>query len=486
MKFNLDRLIEDFENHLKPEDNNRIIFSGAFGTGKTFFLDNFFLNNSEYEAIHLYPVNYSVSPTEDIFELIKYDILFSLLGRDVELENINIPIDVFLPYFFQSNQFNIAAHLLGYVPKVGGLLKESAEKIIELKKQFDKDYKNTKESEFDNIVKYLEKFKTIKGNLYEEDYFTQLICKLVEQIKENKKKKNVLIIDDLDRIDPDHIFRIFNILAAHLDISKVTNQNKFNFDKIILVCDIENIRKIFANRYGMNVDFSGYIDKFYSKSIYPYNLSFEIEERFRDILEHTPDLRTNSNFSSNTIYILLAFLQYNLLPVRVLLRNLDSEIKTKRLKVYTDNEFRKDITNNEIELISTIYFLKEFFQSYEALISNCKFLIGKEIKNPLNISIQLLVSELISAISFKKYHKNTINIRDESENLSLSTPKYIFYYSIKRLWNSENISNDNYKIELKDIKSNSTKIKLSDIDYFELLTWVLEESKFSKVVRDQF
>jgi hypothetical protein len=31
-----------FEEHLAIEDNNRIIFSGKFGTGKTYFLNKFF------------------------------------------------------------------------------------------------------------------------------------------------------------------------------------------------------------------------------------------------------------------------------------------------------------------------------------------------------------------------------------------------------------------------------------------------------------
>ena len=54
------------------------------------------------------------------------------------------------------------------------------------------------------------------------------------------------------------------------------NDNKFGFDKIIFVCDIENIRKIFAHKYGAEVDFSGYIDKFYSSEIYDFNNNQEV------------------------------------------------------------------------------------------------------------------------------------------------------------------------------------------------------------------
>ena len=48
-------------------------------------------------------------------------------------------------------------------------------------------------------------------------------------------------------------------------------ENKFGFHKIVLVCDIENIRNLFYSKYGANVDFSGYIDKFYSREIYYFD-----------------------------------------------------------------------------------------------------------------------------------------------------------------------------------------------------------------------
>jgi tRNA A37 threonylcarbamoyladenosine biosynthesis protein TsaE len=45
-----------FKEHLGLEQNERIIFSAKFGDGKTTFLREFFKNNPEYNAIHLYPV----------------------------------------------------------------------------------------------------------------------------------------------------------------------------------------------------------------------------------------------------------------------------------------------------------------------------------------------------------------------------------------------------------------------------------------------
>ncbi len=54
MEFQVEIPKNQFEKHLDLESNNRIIFSGAFGTGKTFFLEKFFKNNEAYEVIHLF------------------------------------------------------------------------------------------------------------------------------------------------------------------------------------------------------------------------------------------------------------------------------------------------------------------------------------------------------------------------------------------------------------------------------------------------
>ena len=54
--------------------------------------------------------------------------------------------------------------------------------------------------------------------------------------------KSVVIIEDLDRIVPAHLFRIMNVLSSQVDnpyYSEVPHRNKFGFDKIILVMDYE-------------------------------------------------------------------------------------------------------------------------------------------------------------------------------------------------------------------------------------------------------
>jgi hypothetical protein len=75
----IDKIKADFQSFLAPEHNRRIIFSGPFGIGKTFFLNEFFKEKAEYYPIFLRPVNYSLLTNEDIFKLIKYDILAELI-----------------------------------------------------------------------------------------------------------------------------------------------------------------------------------------------------------------------------------------------------------------------------------------------------------------------------------------------------------------------------------------------------------------------
>lgn len=75
---------EEFREFLDQIGNNKIVLSAPFGSGKTTFLREFFdtEKNRTDRAIFVYPINYSVVSNEDIFELIKYDILSQMLRWD--------------------------------------------------------------------------------------------------------------------------------------------------------------------------------------------------------------------------------------------------------------------------------------------------------------------------------------------------------------------------------------------------------------------
>jgi replication-associated recombination protein RarA len=82
----------DFKKHLENKKNERIIFSGPFGIGKTTFLTKYFGQEQDYAVIKLSLVNYSVSSNEDIFQIIKHDILFNMLGLNIQFEKYNLEL----------------------------------------------------------------------------------------------------------------------------------------------------------------------------------------------------------------------------------------------------------------------------------------------------------------------------------------------------------------------------------------------------------
>ncbi len=296
---------EKFIRHLSIENNERIIFSGKFGHGKTTFLQEFFkdesqlknINGKKYNVISLFPVNYSIASNEDIFRYIKYDIILEMLRNGYQIENsIETYYDT-LPIFIRKNFDKVLAAIVYMVPHVGKNIVECYEKWDKLKNEylkFDKDSKLLNDSG-DQFVNFIEKLEQTDGSIYEDD----LISKLIEQVLKDKlendgAKENVLIIDDLDRIDPEHIFRILNVFAAHFDRKNdLKSKNKFGFDKVIIVCDIENIRNIFKAKYGADTDFNGYIDKFYSYEVFEYSNRTAIENFAKAILFKRTKWSTN-------------------------------------------------------------------------------------------------------------------------------------------------------------------------------------------------
>lgn len=266
-----------FDEHLNSPFNQKIFFSAPFGHGKSTFLDLYFNQDKSYNIFKVFPVNYSVAENEDIFRYIKTDILFQLLEKDIEIEAndvsfFNAASDIFIndPVKSISTLIKIGLSLnkrTSHFIKTIDLLKSTYDKIIEKQKELKEDY-------LEDIEKYVNQIFEQEGSIYEDNLYTQLIRLFLSQLKEKESKKNILIIDDLDRLDPDHIFRILNILSAHIDSFRNGNyeeSNKFGFDKIIIVAHLENVRSIYHHKYGLETDFSGYINKFYSTGPFEYN-----------------------------------------------------------------------------------------------------------------------------------------------------------------------------------------------------------------------
>lgn len=263
-----------FKEHLDQEQNSKILFSAPFGSGKTTFLKYFFQEQlSEYEAIHLFPVNYSVATNEDIFQYIKAEVLIQLMSKNVEFDKKSFEKKYTFPEFLKENIDDFLIPFFRLFPVVGGSIEGIVKDLIKVKKEYLEFHDKVQIDELDQAKKYIQKLYEKEGSIIEDNFFTQLIRQLNEQITINGKK-TVLIIDDTDRMDPAHIFRILNIFAAHFDNRDNLADgysNKLGFDKIIIVSDMNNLKFIFHHLYGKNTHFEGYINKFYSKSIFEFN-----------------------------------------------------------------------------------------------------------------------------------------------------------------------------------------------------------------------
>lgn len=283
----IDSEIKTFTDYL--DHNCRCILSARFGDGKSFFLNEVKKTLSDkYIFLTIYPVNYQVAENKDIFEYIKRDILLQILmTSEIELsdEKYNFPLRLwgFLSQKGKDLLSDIIALVtssLANIPQTGmTILRDNIAKFKDFSKKIN-------ESESDCIESYLDEFTKQKGSIYEFDPISQIIYLLITDIKEKEHKQVVLVIEDMDRIDPAHLFRILNVFSAHWDIQDYSEQkltygnpqNKYNFDKILLVCHFQNVRNIFHHFYGEKTDFTGYIHKFSSSTPYEYSLREVVEE----------------------------------------------------------------------------------------------------------------------------------------------------------------------------------------------------------------
>lgn len=266
----VEELFPKFEEHLNIKNNKRILVSGKFGIGKTYFLNEFFKNKKDkYECYHLFPINYQISPNDDIVEFLKYDILVEIIKKDKNIFSDNDYKKFWnfhqLLYFWGKNNFREIFNTgLSLIPKLGRPLRDISG-LIENFWQFKKQVEQGEKETINEFIKEIGEKK-----ITEVDYLSEIIKrKIIEQ--KGSERESVLILDDLDRIDPEHIFRILNVFSAHFDLeNKEELPNKFGFDKVIIVADFSNLESIFHHKYGKDTDSSGYFNKFFSVEIFQF------------------------------------------------------------------------------------------------------------------------------------------------------------------------------------------------------------------------
>ena len=294
-----DGIFKKFKKDFEIPENNRILFSGKFGTGKSTFLTKFFDENTQqkYNVIKLYPISYSIAQNEDIFELIKYDLLFQLFERsdnnEIELNNEDYSqVLSFQMKFLKTMDWQpVMFRILELLDKTGNasIVEKIANSFKNQYQQFKDNIIDEEQALFDFFYSQYSKL----GSTKERDLTSKLTEDLLVRLNQANGRENILIIEDLDRLDPEHIFRIFNIFSVNFGEDEINN--KFGFDKIIFVCDLDNIRRIFSHFYGNDVDFEGYIDKFYSVSPFKFNTN--------DILiAYISELVKNFNLPESFLY----------------------------------------------------------------------------------------------------------------------------------------------------------------------------------------
>lgn len=336
----ISRNIQDFKQVF--ENESRIIFSAKFGDGKSYFLNEFIKSNDEkkndYYFITLHPVNYVVEENRDVIEYIKRDILFQLI-KDNRIYDFKEGYDkIFDAVCNVESLFKLADFAASIIPVKG--LKEGYKALKGLVSTIEE---KRKEQDVLHVVDdYLNGFYGKMGSISECDAFTYLIQKSLEQMM----AKSVLIIEDLDRIDPAHLFRIMNVLSSQVDnpyYSEVPNGNKFGFDKIILVMDYEIAKHLFHHFYGKEANYEGYMNKFLNTLPYSYSIKEEahrqVRQKILDICKTGVFLSLDKKLSDNPKDRISFQLALNNSSVRRCKEFLDLDINSLFRKKWLNGEY---------------------------------------------------------------------------------------------------------------------------------------------------
>ncbi len=388
--------ISEFKVHLEQQANERIIFSGKYGIGKTRFLQDVFndenqeliFGSTKYNVYRLFPTNYSIASNEDILRYIKYDIIIEMLKKSITLDEIKFSLLESFPIYLKSNIHKVTAGLVSMIPKLGKEIVDCFDRIDKLKEEYLKQHDELNMTSGDRLVEYLEKMESNDGSIYESDITTKIIS---ETIEKDGNKESILIIDDIDRLDPEHVFRILNVFASHFDANTISgNKNKFNFDKIILVCDFNNIRNIFHHRYGLEVDFMGYIDKFYSSDIYYFDNKKAITGIIKQIFDSInfegknaddPNILRQFYFKNGFLVDLTnIFLSQGLISLRNIIKLYKRNISYHYERIYFVRDLFGDYKNMK-NAFERLTFTDDFFETHERRFADLLYILSSKVHN---------------------------------------------------------------------------------------------------------
>lgn len=453
----------EFDEHLKDERNSKILFSAAFGQGKTTFLEHYFeAKKDKYRVFNIFPVNYSVSSNEDIFKYIKFEILLKLLDYPDYFDKNDTSYLESAENFGSKNLDKILAPLLLAIPKIGENIYSIFEKYDKLKSEYLKYHDSQQIDDKEEALEFIKQIYDKEGSIYEDTFYTQVIKQILEKLKlDSPNIENILIIEDLDRLDPDHIFRILNVLSAHFDsinFNQKTETNKFGFDRIILVCDHENIRHIYEHKFGLKVNFTGYISKFSSKSVFHFNNTKTVEQ----IINNIDNLRDNHPKRNYRSYKYLAMILKSLFySNEISLRDL---FKLRQISLeYAINK----LINSSFQTHKSYYLRNSSFTSVFILLEQLgstetlkMHVLNLKEQHFITSDIQKMCLELLVPLGHE-INSNTSNMeyRDQERkktfhlNVNINDNDGNFEVSRSIIMEIDKINSINYNFTFEDFKS---------------------------------
>lgn len=457
---------DDFKRHFLTPNNSNIVLSGGYGSGKSYFLKEFTTEQelaSKYNFVTLYPVNYVVSSNEDIFDLFKVDIIRSLCVDgliDVSKSGHRVFKSLAVKEYLFKRPIQLLKHISSafssVIPAAGfaSSLSDSYLKILDDFAKFEDGLNDKIKNEGTRLEEFASNYMQNKPGYLENNIITQMIVSQLAENKTKSKKENVLIIEDVDRLDPAHIFRLFNILSAH-QTGETTN--KFGFDKVIVVCDLDNVEKIYKHFYGADTEFSGYIGKFYSYAPFPFDIKQSISSHLNGVL--------NVNLPPNSINVLVElmklFLRSKLVNLRTILHTnyLASE---QRLNIHyftlsgeTANLVHRNLphiksdeirfNSNDLEMLGLLRVLGCLFRGYDKLDVIFTEFSGPAYNKPMNLDdgILTLLAQNNYFINAYQDHNLLFYHRDRSAG-QYRLPAYSMGGSEKFAMNTRWTGNSNY------------------------------------------
>ena len=447
-------MVAQFGDHLNDKNNRHIIFSGSFGSGKTTFLNDFFQDpklKEKYYVCKLFPVNYVTSNNQDIYELMKFDVLLQLLGSGVTLDSNDFDKCMAIGKLGKKHFLSLTQSMIEAFSLVSGEAK-IINKALGVIAAIYEGYKDEKPQ--NTIGRFLTDLENKTGTCYELNSISLLIremlvkaSKLGKEIEEVEevRRETVLLIDDFDRLEPMQSFRLLNILSTN-DNETNTGQNKFGFDKIIVVCDINNLRDCFKHINGTSNAFNGYIDKFYSTQIFYFDIKNDlvnaINSWFHEIAI-APDER--SEFHKDYRCVFQRMIDCGELNIRSLTKMKDTSIVVPITNTYRSQFYdylglffailrKMFVGDKEIANAILLCASKNVLFSYkrcESVVNEALCIMHPKKKENDKIVVQIGENEYTFKINDSYWGLELIN-REAFDSYNVDIPLFYFIEEVKR------------------------------------------------------